>query len=192
MLSHLLCFLAIVALQSDAFRHMLRPQLKSARVSSRVMCESGAGSLNPEEVVGSNATPMEGVVPAMMDIPAERITEFNGIRQYKEIFGNLQVPADFVVPTADFSWPEETWGMPLGKVVDTIKNTDEYDVYKAELEKIGFRYSLPKAANNEQTMEEAQKDFDVGNIITIALYSWIAYLAYDTARIVFFSGPPPS
>ena len=179
MLSALLCFLAIVALQSDAFRHMLRPQLKSARVSSWVMCESGAESFKPD-----------AVVPAMMDIPAERITEFNGIRQYKEIFGNLQVPADYVVPTADFSWPEETWGMPLGKIVDTIKNTDEYDVYKAELEKIGFRYSLPKAA--EQTMEEAQKDFDVGNIVTIALYSWIAYLAYDTARIVFFSGPPPS
>ena len=174
----ILFLFALTLGKTSAFRRILPSGRFHPRSSCRVMCESGAGSSNL------------GEVSEKVDIPAERAQEFNGIRQYKEIFGNLQVPSDYVVPTADFSWPEETWGMPLGKIVDTIKNTDEYDIYKEELEKIGFRYSAPKPP--QQTMEEAKKDFDLGNIITIGLYSWIAYLAFDTARIVFFSGPPPS
>lgn len=167
-------FLCVLAYGSHSFK-AVGFRTSSAILSLRepkLRCEPGA----------------EGAMAAA--VPEDKAREFDGIRQYKDIFGNLQVPADFVVPTADFSWPEETWGMPLGKIVDTIKNTDEYDLYKNELENIGFRYSAP--AVPEQTMEGARKDFDFGNIITIGLYSWIAYLAYDTARIVFFSGPPPT
>lgn len=171
-----LVVLAVLANNVDGFRQVgLRRSMQRLSLrESKLRCESGMGA--------SPSPPSP--------IPEDKVKEFDGIRQYKDIYGNLQVPDDFVVPTADFSWPEETWGMQLGKIVDTIKNTDEYDIYKEELERIGFRYSAP--APPQQTMEEARKDFDFGNIITIGLYSWIAYLAYDTARIVFFSGPPPT
>jgi hypothetical protein len=122
-----LVLLAVLANNGDGFRQVgLRRSMQRLSLrESKLRCESGMGASPPSP------------------IPEDKVKEFDGIRQYKDIYGNLQVPDDFVVPTADFSWPEETWGMQLGKIVDTIKNTDEYDIYKEELERIGFRYSAP-------------------------------------------------
>jgi hypothetical protein len=44
-----------------------------------------------------------------------------GLNTYKDINGDLLVPTKFVVPTGDIIWPEETWGMNLGYVLDCIK-----------------------------------------------------------------------
>ena len=115
--------------------------------------------------------------------------KFKAIRQYKEIYGNLAVDSTFVVPSADFSWPEDTWGLQLGAVVDKIKNSDDYDGYKAELEEIGFKYTAPAAMMSG--LEDDGTGFDTGQIVTYGLYAWIFYLAVDTARIVFFTGSPP-
>lgn len=134
----------------------------------------GAGDLEDQEV-----TP---------DINAELKRQFKAIRQYKEIYGNLAVDSTFIVPSADFSWPEDTWGLELGSVVDKIKNTDDYDGYKAELEDIGFKYSAPSAPMSG--LEPRGSGFEPGQLVTYGLYAWILYLAVDTARIVFFTGPP--
>ena len=83
------------------------------------------------------ARDLEGQGAAAPELSDEIKREFKAIRQYKEIYGNLAVDSTFVVPSADFSWPEDTWGLKLGSVVDKIKTTDDYDKYKEELEDIG-------------------------------------------------------
>jgi hypothetical protein len=60
--------------------------------------------------------------------------------KYKGLKGNMLVPQKFVVPTDDISWPEETWGMKLGSVVDTIRRGKSYANKQADLESIGFNY----------------------------------------------------
>ena len=126
--------------------------------------------------------------------------EFNAIRRYREIHGNVMVPADFVVPLSDFSWPEESWGMALGKVVTSIKTTTDYDGYRTELEDMGFKYQEPSAAASSsslssgdgQTGDQSKAGFDFGNIVTYGLYGWIGFLLVDTIKIVATKGEGPS
>ena len=44
---------------------------------------------------------------------------------YKEVHGDSEVPIAFVVPSSA-PWAEETWGMRLGSVVDTIRSQGIY------------------------------------------------------------------
>lgn len=133
-------------------------------------------------------------------IDPARVAEFSALRRYKEVFGDLSVPKSFVIPTSNFDWPEETWGMKLGEVVDCIKSTDDYDVYKDELVDIGFKYNAPVAAPEPVQMTDVQpvdgeQSIDPAalfqQVISVGLYSYIAYLAVDTIRIVFFPNVGP-
>jgi hypothetical protein len=58
--------------------------------------------------------------------------------RYKEIYGNLCVPARFIIPSDDDDWPEEMWGFKLGTAVCHMKygysHVDKYD----DLLSIGF------------------------------------------------------
>jgi hypothetical protein len=60
---------------------------------------------------------------------------------YKELEGDLLVPQKFVVPHGDpETWPESTWGVKLGKIVDNIRSVDTYKDHKQELVAMGFVY----------------------------------------------------
>ena len=44
------------------------------------------------------------------------------------------MPVDFVVPSKDFTWPEETWATKLGENLKTICNNSVFSKYKGQLE----------------------------------------------------------
>jgi hypothetical protein len=61
---------------------------------------------------------------------------------YKEVNGNLNVPVAFVIPSSA-PWAEETWGMKLGRIVNTIRDRgaflrDDKPERKEWLDEIGF------------------------------------------------------
>ena len=60
---------------------------------------------------------------------------------YKEMHGDLGVPAAFVVPS-EAQWPEEAWGLKLGDRVKTIRCHEIYVKHHperhAELDAMGF------------------------------------------------------
>jgi hypothetical protein len=60
---------------------------------------------------------------------------------YKEVHGGLQVPKSFVVPS-EAPWPEEAWGVPLGRRVNKIRSQENYvkdhPERRAELDALGF------------------------------------------------------
>ena len=60
---------------------------------------------------------------------------------YQEVHGDLEVPTAFVVPS-EAPWPEEAWGMKLGRRVDTIRSREIYvkdhPERRAELDALGF------------------------------------------------------
>ena len=43
----------------------------------------------------------------------------SALRKYKEFEGDNAVPRGFVVPSVS-PWPEDTWGMRLGRTVEAI------------------------------------------------------------------------
>ena len=63
---------------------------------------------------------------------------------YKELYGDLQVPHAFMVPSGA-PWPAEAWGLKLGSRVDHIRNREHYikdaPERRAELDAMGFRWS---------------------------------------------------
>jgi hypothetical protein len=66
------------------------------------------------------------------------------LQTYEDLHGDMIVPATFVVPTNDTTWPEESWGLNLGNVVSNIRLEESYVKNRADLESIGFDSILNK------------------------------------------------
>jgi hypothetical protein len=60
--------------------------------------------------------------------------------KHKALYNNMLVPARFVVPVNDISWPKKTRGMNLGTVVMNIRAGISYVHNRLDLESIGFDY----------------------------------------------------
>jgi hypothetical protein len=191
-----LCVILLLASMTSGFAPNLRFGLNIGQIMRRQVqdevgqmqvCTRALLALSSEESEGSSIDPIKAA-------------EFSALRRYKEVFGDLSVPKSFVIPTSNFDWPEETWGLKLGEVVDAIKSTDDYDVYKDELVDIGFKYNAPSAVPEPVQMTDVvpadgEQSVDPGallqQVISVGLYSYIAYLAIDTIRIVFFPNVGP-
>jgi hypothetical protein len=68
------------------------------------------------------------------------------LRTYKEEHGDLLVPYAFVIPSSA-PWAEETWGMKLGSIVNTIRSqgiylSDDKPERKEWLDEMGFRWRI--------------------------------------------------
>jgi hypothetical protein len=53
----------------------------------------------------------------------------------------MLVPNRFKVPDDDVAWPEKTWNMTLGSVVNDIRSGHSYVDKREDLLSIGFDYS---------------------------------------------------
>ncbi|KAJ0397816.1 hypothetical protein P43SY_000896 [Pythium insidiosum] len=78
--------------------------------------------------------------------------ELAALGAFKRISGHVNVEQKFVVPHGDARWPRATWGMALGKSVNTLRLLRrKLPTYKSEdLEELGFCWNtreLPKAAS---------------------------------------------
>ena len=79
------------------------------------------------------------------DDPRGYVQRWEGVRDalrtYKEVHGDLVVERPFVVP-AQAPWPEEAWGMKLGRQVGAIRNSGRHvhavPERRAELDALGF------------------------------------------------------
>ncbi|KAF0727135.1 hypothetical protein Ae201684P_019405 [Aphanomyces euteiches] len=68
------------------------------------------------------------------------------LETYKRLFGTLNVPYGFVVPSESSLWPRETWHMKLGHAVHNIRQnmSDMVPTRKVQLNEMGFVWhSLP-------------------------------------------------
>ncbi|KDO25650.1 hypothetical protein SPRG_08949 [Saprolegnia parasitica CBS 223.65] len=53
--------------------------------------------------------------------PALDARWFRGLQAYYDVFGHVDVPPHYVVPSDGVSWPSELWGLDLGAVVDHLR-----------------------------------------------------------------------
>ena len=60
--------------------------------------------------------------------------------RYKTLHGDMLVPKMLHVPWSQ-DWPQEFWGLWLGKVVDYIRNGGGHDDERKELEAEGFDFN---------------------------------------------------
>jgi hypothetical protein len=60
---------------------------------------------------------------------------------YKDLYNDMLVPRSFKLPHGDDAWPEDTWNMTLGAVVNIIRGGHGYVDKREDLLSIGFDYS---------------------------------------------------
>ena len=57
---------------------------------------------------------------------------------YKKKYATAYVPCNFVVPHSDQFWPEEMWGLQLGRILSAVRSGSRYKKHRNELESAGF------------------------------------------------------
>lgn len=62
----------------------------------------------------------------------------SALRKYKEIYGNLEMKREFVVPSFDDRWPQEMIGFKLGNRYTSIVNLGHYKELHRELDGMGI------------------------------------------------------
>lgn len=67
--------------------------------------------------------------------------------KYKELYGNMLIPARFVVPADDSNWPQETWGYKLGRNVESIRAGRTHADMQEDLVNIGFVFEQTRTYN---------------------------------------------
>ncbi len=67
--------------------------------------------------------------------------------KYKDLNGDLLVPAGFVVPPGDIIWPEETWDMNLGTAVSNINQSSHNVKNKADFDRRGRKSYIDKRSD---------------------------------------------
>ena len=74
----------------------------------------------------------------------EKPTKFDRIRrallEYKAVYGDLLVPARYVIPTNDTRYSDDSKGMKLGSGIYHIRMQNTYKEHKEELLVMGFDY----------------------------------------------------
>ena len=83
------------------------------------------------------------------------------LQVYKELHGDLEVPYEFVVPP-EAPWPEDAWGMNLGKRTESIRNREIYLKDRpdrvAVLNRMGFIWNI-----NEEHWQRILKSLYTGS-----------------------------
>jgi hypothetical protein len=78
----------------------------------------------------------------------------SALETYKNIYGDLLVPARFTIPTGNADWPKATWGMKLGSAVCHMRSVAHKMRRKRweALEKIGFSWRSRRQMENHATI----------------------------------------
>ncbi|OQR86676.1 hypothetical protein ACHHYP_10271 [Achlya hypogyna] len=74
------------------------------------------------------------------------------LKRYRELFGDLDVPRNFLVPRDDKAWPERLWWMPLGQIVRQIRRSRRSGMLPdrvAALDAIGFEWTRRRRASKQ-------------------------------------------
>ena len=79
--------------------------------------------------------------------------------RYKELHGDMSVPAKFRVPVESNIWPESLRGFRLGNAAMTIRAGSSHSSRRKELESIGFDYT-PRSLVHYQTVKLALQQYE--------------------------------
>ena len=76
---------------------------------------------------------------------AQRVNGYELVKlaliRYKEIHGDMLVPAAFIIPNNSPEWRDETWGIRLGVKVNSTRGGKSFKDKRADLIRIGFDFN---------------------------------------------------
>lgn len=75
------------------------------------------------------------------------------LRQYKALYGDLNIDSNFKIPVNDPLWNKFIWGWPLGNRVSIMRRKVLSLCERAELDSIGFVWNAPKPLSKRDDFE---------------------------------------
>ena len=124
----LILLLSVTSVSLVSARRVLRRRLASmTKVIEAPVPASDNSKLFSPSVSIENAVKDENEEKAVTIVPREIKKRlgfplvYATLYHYKLLFGNLLVPTSYVVPTGEYGWPEASWGVKLGSVVNNIR-----------------------------------------------------------------------
>ncbi|EQC40004.1 hypothetical protein SDRG_02664 [Saprolegnia diclina VS20] len=104
--------------------------------------------VQPQRLRTHITTAATSLVPKLQVKPQRKAwaTTVLALERYKELHGHLQVPQSFKVePSMRATWPEETWDLALGRVVNNLRTQWRRNVLsstqKHDLERLAFPFT---------------------------------------------------
>ena len=80
---------------------------------------------------------------------------------YKELYGDIKIPADFAVPIENKKWPQAVWGMSLGTIVQGLKYKGHHKEHEEDLRSLGItNISMKKVRYEYEIVREAIIRYD--------------------------------
>jgi hypothetical protein len=139
-----------------SFRIPMRLLLHYSRINSATQSEYHSdtkpvldrGYIDDETYIDSNI----GAIPERKDKNFRKADRLNftyalkkrALMRYKEIYGDMLVPSQFVISINSTEFPKEVWKMKLGFICSHIRCRNDHAEYKDELIAIGFDYTSQK------------------------------------------------
>lgn len=103
-----------------------------------------------------------GFEPTIDQLLDEWALAYMGLIKFKEIYGNLRVPARFIVPCSN-QWPKQIWNQKLGVKVAAIRSTSAFvrgfPERRGLLDSIGFEWKV--STRREPFVVDKDEDFDI-------------------------------
>lgn len=83
------------------------------------------------------------------------------LQRYKDIFGDLLVPAVYRVPVNSKTedWPAAVWDMNLGSIVGSIRGGDCHLAIRSKLQEMGFDYTNQKIEYGDDSVRLAMRAY---------------------------------
>jgi hypothetical protein len=100
---------------------------------------------------------------------------------HKDIFGHVNIPDDFIVPSANDLWPKETHGINLGSLLDNIRNHDIHETIHDNLIELGVDLGQQSASPDFERVFKALSDYKAvhGDVIVPQKFSVPRDAAYS-------------
>ena len=108
------------------------------------------------------------------DYRSQWVGQFNGydaikaaLIRYKEMYGDMYVPHDFVIPHSSDYWIESSWGMVLGHITHRIRDGKRYVTKHDELNSIGFGFTSDRLNDRSEIVKTALQLYEnlYGNML---------------------------
>ena len=128
--------------KGESVKELPPKKIRGKEIKVRVKtADKGRKKIGKKEVVNANTLNLVRSVP-LGKLSHETHYEFikRCLLKYKELNGDMLVPFHYSIPWNE-NFPEEMWGLKLGRTVSRIRSDNNVSAHKDDLIAIGFIYS---------------------------------------------------
>jgi hypothetical protein len=128
----------VAAIEDTAVTTAASTSTSSASATASASAGTSAAAAAPSESESADdAQPKKARPGRLPEVPFPLLRKT--LERFKEIYGHLVIAEPFIVPCND-SWPDEMWGIKLGKLAVRIRSRGGYKEHHVEMVRVYILY----------------------------------------------------